>query len=83
MIPRNMTFDDLHITRLTNLADQIPCPLCSIDSQYGLAVFRDSYDVKFDVVYRMARLPVILHTASLLKSSPEGEGFSPIPRRGQ
>ena len=34
-------------------------------------------------VYGMTRFPVILHTASILKSSPEGEGFSPNPRVGQ
>lgn len=30
-----------------------------------------------------ARLPVVLYGASILKSSPEGEGFSPNPRGGQ
>jgi hypothetical protein len=39
--------------------------------------------VIFDIIDGMAGFPVILHTASILKSSPEGEGFSPNPRRGQ
>jgi hypothetical protein len=39
--------------------------------------------VVLDVVNGMARFPIIFHTASILKSSPKGEGFSPIPRRGQ
>jgi hypothetical protein len=28
----------------------------------------------------MRGLAVVFHAANLLKSSPEGEGFSPIPR---
>ena len=72
-----MTLDYLHIARLTNFSDQIPNPLCNIGSQYGLAVFRDPYDVEFDVIYCMTRLQEIFHTASLLKSSPKGKGFSP------
>jgi len=37
-----------------------------------------------DVIDTVGSLAVVLHnTASLLKSSPKGEGFSPIPRRGQ
>jgi hypothetical protein len=39
--------------------------------------------VKLQIVNAMARSTIMLHTASLLKSSPEGEGFSPNPRRGQ
>jgi hypothetical protein len=31
----------------------------------------------------MAGFTVLFHTASILKSSPEGEGFSPNPREGQ
>jgi hypothetical protein len=31
----------------------------------------------------VARLTIMLYIASVLKSSPEGEGFSPIPRRRQ
>jgi hypothetical protein len=39
--------------------------------------------VIFQIVNGMRSLAVVFHgTASLLKSSPEGEGFSPIPRRG-
>jgi len=40
--------------------------------------------VVLDVIDTVRSLAVVLHdTASLLKSSPKGEGFSPIPRRGQ
>ena len=48
-----------------------------------LAVFGDPYHVEFDVIDSMRGLTVVFHnTASLLKSSPKGEGFSPIPRGG-
>ena len=80
---RHVTLDDLHTARLTNFSDQIPSPLCNIDPRHGLAVFRDLYDVEFDAMSCMTRIPAIFHTASLLKSSPEGEGFSPNPREGQ
>ena len=33
----------------------------------------------FQIINGMARLSVILHTASILTYSPKGEGFSPIP----
>jgi len=78
-----VTLDNLQTARLTNFSDHMPSPLCNIGPQHGLAVFRDLYDVEFDAMYCMSRLPAIFHTASLLKSSPEGEGFSPNPRGGQ
>ena len=80
---RNMAFDDLHVIRPTYLTDKLPHPLCNIGPKDRLAVFGDPNDMVFNVVYGMTRFPVILHTASILKSSPEGEGFSPIPRGGQ
>ena len=58
VIPRNVTLDDLYIARPVNLADQIPCPLRNIGSQYGLAVFRNPHNVELNIVYRMTRLPV-------------------------
>ena len=79
---RNMTLDDLHIFRPTYLSDQLAHSLCNVSPQNRLAVFGDPNDMVFNVVYGMTRFPVILHTASILKSSPEGEGFSPIPRMG-
>jgi hypothetical protein len=39
--------------------------------------------VILDIENGVAGPPVVLHAASILKSSPEGEGFSPIPRVGQ
>jgi len=57
--------------------------LGNVSSKNRLAVFRDPDNVIFDVVYGMTGFPIVLHAASILKSSPEGEGFSPIPREGQ
>ena len=83
VIPRNMTRDNFNIIDFTYFTNQIPQPLCYFTSQNRLAVLRDPHNVIFDVIDGMSGFPVILHTASILKSSPEGEGFSPNPRRGQ
>jgi len=80
---RNVTFDDLNIHRLANLPDQLPQADGYFSMQNWLAVFGDPYHMKFDVIDSVRSLAVVLHnTASLLKSSPKGEGFSPIPRWG-
>jgi len=83
MIFRHMPLDDLHIVTLAYLPDEISQPNRNVSTQYWLAVFRDPHDVILDVVNGMARFSIIFHTASILKSSPKGEGFSPIPRMGQ
>ena len=83
MISRNMSFHDLNVLGFTNLSDQFPYSLSNIRAQHLLAVFRHPYQMIFQIINGMARLAIVLHTASILKSSPEGEGFSPIPRRGQ
>ena len=83
VIPGNVTFDDFDILTLTNFPDQLSGSRSNITAQNWLAVFGDPYDVVLQIVNGMARFPVILVTASILKSSPEGEGFSPIPRMGQ
>ena len=73
------TSRDLQISRI-----KLSNPECHLAMQYRLAVFRDPDDVVLDVIDSVRGLAVILHdTASLLKSSPKGEGFSPIPRGGQ
>jgi len=33
--------------------------------------------VVLEIIDRVRRFPVVLHTVMLLKSSPKGEGFSP------
>jgi len=83
MITRNITFYDFHIMRPANFSGQLSYPVSDVSSQNLLAVLSDPYNVIFYVVNGVARFPVVLHTASILKSSPEGEGFSPNPRWGQ
>jgi hypothetical protein len=83
VITRNMPLDDFNIVYTAYLTDQFASSLGNVSPQNRLAVFRDPYNVILYVVYSMARLPIVLHAASILKSSPEGEGFSPNPRGRQ
>ena len=83
MITRNLAPDDFNIVRPKNLTGRSPNTLGNVNFQNRLAVFRDPDTVISYVVNGVARLPVALHAASILKSSPEGEGFSPNPRGGQ
>jgi len=84
MVLGYMTLDDLDVHSLTDLSDQIPKPNCHLTVKNRLAVFGDPNHMVLDVIDTVGSLAVVLHnTASLLKSSPKGEGFSPIPRRGQ
>jgi hypothetical protein len=73
----------LNILCLTNLSDQIPQSLSYFTTQYWLAVFGYPNYVILVIVYGVAGFAIMFHTASILKSSPKGEGFSPIPRGGQ
>ena len=83
MIFGNMSLYYLNIVCPAYFPYQVSQPFRNISSKDLLSVFRDPYDVVFDVVDGMARFPVILHTESILKSSPEGESFSLILRRRQ
>jgi hypothetical protein len=83
VIPRNMTFENLNVFRFTKLTDQFPYSLSYCSTQNRLAVFGDPNKVVLDIIDGMAGLPIVFYTASILKSSPKGEGFSPIPRRRQ
>jgi hypothetical protein len=79
----NVALDNLNIHGLADLPDQVSHPNRYLSGEHWLAVFGDPYHVKFDVINSVRGLAVVLHnTASLLKSSPKGEGFSPIPRGG-
>ncbi len=76
MVFRNMPFDDLNIRGLADLSDQVPNPDRHFPAKHRLAVLGDPHNVILDVIDTMRSLPVVLHnTASLLKSSPKGEGF--------
>jgi hypothetical protein len=83
MITKNLALDDFNIVRPTNLTGRSPNTLGNVSFQNRLAVFRDHNTLISYVVNGAVRLPVVLHAASVLKSSPEGEGFSPNPRGGQ
>ena len=83
MVLGYLPLNDFDISSFAYLSYQITRSLGDFASQNWLAVFRDPYDMVLDVIDGMARLPIMFHTASILKSSPEGEGFSPIPRERQ
>jgi len=83
VIRRNVPFDDFDILPLANFSDQFPGSRSYVADQNWLAVFRDPDKVILQIVNGMARFAILFHTASILKSSPQGEGFSPIPRVGQ
>jgi hypothetical protein len=75
----NLYISKIYISLISSLA----CVRLFHRAQNWLAVFCDPNDVVFQVIDGMARVAVMLHTASILNSSPKGEGFSPIPRMGQ
>ena len=83
VVPGNVALDDLYISIFTYLPYQISHAFGNFTAQNWLAVFCDPHDVVFQVIDGMAKVAVMLHTASILKSSPKGEGFSPIPLMGQ
>ncbi len=83
MVIRNVTFDDLSIHRPASLPDQIPQADRYFPIKNRSAVFGYPYHMKFDVTDKVRILAVVPHdTSKLPESSPEGEGFSPIPRWG-
>ena len=83
MISGKMTFDDLHIVTTTNLTDQFPGAYRNLSLQNWLEIFRDPYQMMLYIIDCVTRLTIVFHIASLLKFSPKGEGFSPIPQWGQ
>ncbi len=88
VIRGHFAFDDLDIVGLADLVDQIPGSYGGFSIEHLFAVFGNPNQVSFQIVFGMACGSIILHTMILriafrnikLKSSPEGEGFSPIPR---
>ncbi len=83
MILGDVATDSIDVHAFTNFANQIPQAGCNVSKENRLAVFGDPNEILFDVIYSMLGLAIFLHnSASLLKYSPEGEGFSPIPQWG-
>ena len=77
MVFAHMSFHYLNVIRPTDLSHQFAHPRPYRPTQHRPAVFRDPHQVILQIVFRVTRRPVYLHTDVL----PKGEGFSPIPRR--
>jgi hypothetical protein len=84
MIFGDVAFDNLNIQGSAYFPDEFSQPDGHVSKENRFAVLADPYQMIFQIVDGMRGLAVVFHgTANLLKSSPEGEGFYPIPRRGQ
>lgn len=70
VIPGNRTFDDIDLVALAYLSYELPEPLRYLSVENLLAVLRAPYQMVLDVIDRVRRFSVILHTLMLLKSSP-------------
>jgi len=77
-----MTFENLHILSTTYLPYQLSDALGRLATQNGFAIFCNLHEMIFQIVGCMAGLAIMFHAKNILKSSPKGEGFSPIPRMG-
>ena len=75
-----VTFDNIHFQFGAYIPHDLPKSYCNLTSQQLLPVFRDPYQMIFDVESGMRCPSVMLHNPFLLKLSPEGEGFN-IPKR--
>jgi len=86
MVGPDMARHNLNVVAPTNLADQVPHLLSNLASQDRLAVLGGKNEMLVQLIDSVGGSTVRAHarqrTASLLKASPEGEGFRP-PRRRQ
>ena len=82
MVLGNMPLDDLNLITFADLTDQLTDTFRNITTQNRLTILAYPDQVLFYVINGITRFTIMLHTASILKSSPKGEGFSPIPRMG-
>jgi len=84
MISRNMSLESFHIPSPTNLAYKPSGSIGDLAGENLFAILRSPHQVVFQIIgcMCMAGLMTMLHAIKILKSSPKGEGFSPIPRRG-
>ena len=80
VIGRQNAIDNPNTHFFRYLRDDRANPQPQVTLQDAVSIFRDPHQMYFEIKDRMAAFAVMFHTASLLKSSPEGEGFSPIPR---
>lgn len=77
-----MPLENLDTPSYTYLPYKLPYSLGDLAAENLFAILDDPHKMVFQIVGCMARFAATLHTIGILKSSPKGEGFSPIPRRG-
>ena len=86
MVRSNVAFQNVDVVCPADLSDQITYLHRNVTPQSRLAVLRDEHEVVVQAINGVGRLAVVAHpdqrTASILKASPEGEGFHPSPRTG-
>src|SRR5262245_11721548 len=86
LVGPDMARHNLNVVAPTNLADQVPPLLGNLASQDRLAVLGGEDEMIVQLIDSVGgstvRAQARHRTASLLKASPEGEGFRP-PRRRQ
>ena len=81
VIAGNLPRDNLKLMLQGNLPKYVSCPNRHLTRQYPFSVFRDPYQVNFQIRLSMAPKFVKSHNATTITfSSPEGEGFPPSPR---
>jgi len=81
VVAGNLPRDNLKLMLQGNLPQNISCPYSHLPRQYTFSVFRDPYQVNFQVRLSMCPKFVKSHNATTITfSSPEGEGFPPSPK---
>jgi len=86
MVTAYRALEDLDVEGATCLPDQLTHPTPDFAFQDRLAVLGREHEMVVQLIHGVRGSTVLAHTehrtASLLKASPEGEGFHP-PRMGQ
>ena len=81
VVAGNLPRDNLKLMFQGNLPENVSCPNSHLPRQYSFSVFRDPYQVDFQVRLSMCTKSVKSHNATTITfSSPEGEGFPPSPK---
>ncbi len=86
MILRYMSRQYFHILVPAYLSEKLSATMRYLTAQYWFTVLRNPNQVIFEILNRGGSLPIVLHEPKIppalikLKSSPKGEGFSPITR---
>ena len=81
VVAGNLPRDNLKLMLQSNLSEDVSCPNRHLTRQYPFSVFRDPYQVNFQIRLSMCSKFVKSHNATIITfSSPEGEGFQPSPK---